>query len=176
MPHQGHQGAATTRTPGRSAVLQSLLKLGPPADSWGRAEAAGPRRGAEGTRGGVCQEGRRRPGPRPQGASPPYPWPFLRLQSHREGRPGRGPQDEAPSPPHRPTPPPHPARRLLATTIQALAPPTDYRASSPQPPAAWLLALRPQGHVYTKTEGTRSKRECSRFRMFPGPTHAGQRR
>lgn len=78
---------------------------------------------------------------------------------------GRGDGDQDPSTPHHPTPPPHPAGLILTTTIQALFPPTNYCASYPQPLAAGLLALRPQGHVYTKTEGTRSKRECSCFRI-----------
>lgn len=83
--------------------------------------------------------------------------------------------DQDPCPPRHPTPPPHPAGLIHTTTIQALFPPTDYCASYSQPPAARLLALGPQGHVYTKTEGTRSRRECSCFSMCSGPAHTGRR-
>lgn len=56
----------------------------------------------------------------------------------------------------RPHPTPLSARLILTTISRPSSHPANY-----VPPAAWLLALKPQDHVYAKTEGTRSKMECS---------------
>lgn len=139
MPHRGHQGAATTRTPGRKRSSPVFIKarsscrqLGQGGSSWA---PQGRRRYARrGVPGGAAQTRTR-----PQGASPPYPWPFLRLQSHREGRPGRGPQSS--SPPH-PTPSPsqatsrhhHPGPRPTHRLPRILPPAPSSLAAGSQAP------------------------------------------
>lgn len=70
-----------------SAFLHSLLKLGPPADSFTQGSSRGGPEGAPRvcTRGPYQEDGHGAR-PWPCEASPPCPWPFLRLLSHRERR------------------------------------------------------------------------------------------
>lgn len=102
---------------------------------------------------------------RRDGRSLPWALPEAPFAAGRE-RPGTGGTAQRcrrlcgnPCPPQHPAHPhPHPARPILTTTIQGPFPPAP--ASSAQ-----VLALRPQGHVCAKTEGTRSKRECGCFKI-----------
>lgn len=84
-----------------------------------------------------------------------------------------------PCPPRRPAPPRHlrqPGDLLPPRSTPPPHPPTTAPPTPPPAPAAWPLALRPQGRAYTKTEGTRSKRECSCFRVcFLAPLPLAQK-
>ena len=125
-------------------------------------------------------------GPRPCRASPPCPRPPTspahRESKETEGRkasPSTADASRDPCPPGRP---PHPVTSSSQANSYHHRPrprPTHQLLRFLPRPQRWrarLLALRPQGHAYTKTEGTRSKRECSCFKVcFLAPLTLAQK-
>lgn len=119
------------------------------------------------------------------GAGPPCPGPFLRRlpTAGETGQGQRAPASTSLGTPvlltTHPIPPPPSARLILTTTIRpsrlSSHPPTTVTTVPPtaQPLVAWLPAPRPQGHIYTNTEGTRSRREyvCFKISVFWPHSH-----
>ena len=93
---------------------------------------------------------------------------------HRQRLPGN------PCPPHHPPHPPTPIGQANShhhhrPSRPSSHPPTTVTTVPPtaQLLVAWLPAPRPQGHIYTNTEGTRSRREyvCFKISVFWPHSH-----